>query len=62
MLGRKPEPARRRGMPRGVGRWVAVALAMAVLAACQNGGLSYDPSTGRFSLPFGSQSHRSGGD
>jgi len=48
-------------MPRGVGRWIAALFAMALLAACQNGGLTYDPSTGLFNMPFGAQSHRDGG-
>ncbi len=48
-------------MPSGVGRWIAALFAIALLAACQNGGLTYNPSTGLFSMPFGAQSHRDGG-
>jgi hypothetical protein len=55
-------PASRHAGSRRVGRWIAAALAVAILAACQSGGLTYDPSSGRFSLPFGAESHRSGGD
>lgn len=61
-LEHKSDPARRLARPRRVGRWVAAALVLAVLAACQNGGLSYDPSTGLFRMPFGAESHKSGGD
>ena len=41
-------------------RWLAVALAMATLAACQTGTLSYNQSTGAFELPFGSGSRSVG--
>ncbi len=62
MLERRAEVAGRHARPRRVGRWIATALVLTMLAACQNGGLAYDPSTGLFSLPFGAQSHRGGGD
>jgi len=34
-------------------RWLAVALAMVVLAACQHGNLTYSQSTGAFHMPLG---------
>lgn len=61
MFGREPARNRRGGIPKGVGRLIAALFAMALLAACQNGGLTYDPSTGLFSMPFGAQSHKDGG-
>jgi len=61
MIGQKPARTRRSGMPNGIGRLIAALFAMVLLAACQNGGLTYDPDTGLFNLPFGAQSHRGGG-
>ena len=61
MFGREPGRTQRGGMPRAVGRLLAALFAMGLLAACQNGGLTYDPSTGLFSMPFGAQSHKDGG-
>ena len=61
MMGQKPVRTWCGGMPRGAGRLIAALFAMALLAACQNGGLTYDPNTGLFSMPFGAQSHRDGG-
>jgi len=61
MIGQRPARNRRGGAPRGLGRLIAALFVMALLAACQNGGLTYDPSTGLFNLPFGAQSHRGGG-
>ena len=60
MMGQKPARTRRSGMARGAGRMIAALFAMALLAACQNGGLTYDPNTGLFSMPFGAQSHKGG--
>ena len=37
-------------------RWLAVALAMVVLAACQHGNLTYNQSTGSFAMPLGAGS------
>jgi hypothetical protein len=37
-------------------RWLAVALAMVVLAACQHGDLTYSQSTGAFHMPLGAGS------
>ena len=59
--GHKFEWVGRFARPQHLGRWIAAALALALLAACQNGGLTYDPSTGLFTMPFGAQSHKSGG-
>jgi hypothetical protein len=66
MIGQKPARTRGSGMASariasGTVRMVAALFAMALLAACQNGGLTYDPSTGLFSMPFGAQSHKGGG-
>lgn len=38
------------------GRWLAAALALAVLTGCEHGRLSFDPSTGHFKLPIGAGS------
>lgn len=59
--GRKIKPARRRARRTRIGRWISAALALTVLAACENGGLSYDPNTGLFTIPLGAQSHKSSG-
>ena len=61
VFGREPARSERGGMPRAVGRLIAALFAMALLAGCQSGGLTYDPSTGLFSMPFGAQSHKDGG-
>lgn len=61
MFGQELARSWRGGMRSAVGRLVAALFAMAMLAACQNGGLTYDPSTGLFSMPFGAQSHKDGG-
>ena len=37
-------------------RWLTVALAMVVLAACQHGELTYSQSSGAFSMPLGAGS------
>lgn len=50
-------PAKRRGAPASAaGRWLAAALALAVLAGCEHGQLSFDQSTGQFRLPIGAGS------
>jgi hypothetical protein len=35
------------------GRWLAAALALALLAACEHGSPSFDRSTGQFTVPLG---------
>jgi len=37
-------------------RWLAVALAMVVLAACQHGDLTFSRNTGSFHMPLGAGS------
>lgn len=44
------------GLRNTASRWLAVALAMVVLAACQHGNLSYSRDTGAFSMPLGAGS------
>ena len=61
MMEQKPARTRYSAVPKGIGRLIAAVFAMALLAACQNGGLTYDPDTGLFNLPFGAQSHKGGG-
>jgi len=39
-------------------RGLVAALAIAVLAGCEHGNLSYDSSTGMFNLPIGAGSHQ----
>jgi len=39
-----------------VGRWLAVALALAVLAGCEHGQLSFNRDTGQFNVPIGAGS------
>jgi len=39
-----------------VGRWVAVVLALAVLAGCEHGQLSFNRETGQFEMPIGAGS------
>jgi hypothetical protein len=40
------------------GRWFAAALALAVLAGCEHGELSFNRDTGQFSVPIGAGSHK----
>jgi len=40
------------------GRWLAAALALAVLAGCEHGELSFNRDTGQFSVPIGAGSHK----
>ena len=46
----------RRWVARGAGRWLIAALALAVLAGCEHGSLSFDRSSGQFKLPVGAGS------
>ncbi len=39
-----------------VGRWLAAALALAVLAGCEHGDLSFNRDTGQFNVPIGAGS------
>jgi hypothetical protein len=39
-----------------VGRWFAAALALAVLAGCEHGQLSFNRDTGQFNVPIGAGS------
>jgi hypothetical protein len=39
-----------------VGRWLAAALALAVLAGCEHGQLSFNRDTGQFNVPIGAGS------
>ena len=51
------QPAERHTVNFGrAGRWLAAALALAVLAGCEHGQLSFDRSTGQFNLPIGAGS------
>ena len=43
-----------------VGRWLAAGLALAVLAGCEHGSLSFDRSTGQFKIPVGAGSQGQG--
>jgi len=43
---------------RSLWRGLAAALAVAVLAGCEHGNLSYDSSSGTFNLPIGAGSHQ----
>jgi hypothetical protein len=45
-----------RGVPGPVGRWLAAALALAVLAGCEHGPISFDRSSGQFKVPVGAGS------
>ena len=62
MLDREMAPA----MPAGsfsvtIGRvapWLAAALALAVLAGCEHGQLSFDRNTGQFNVPIGQGSSK----
>jgi hypothetical protein len=50
-------PAERRRAPIGrVGRWLAAALALATLAGCEHGQLSFNRDTGQFNVPIGAGS------
>ena len=40
----------------GAGRWLAAVLALAVLAGCEHGQLSFNRDTGQFNLPIGAGS------
>lgn len=44
---------------RVVCRWLAGALILIALAGCEHGGLTFDRSSGTFSLPIGDGSHQS---
>jgi hypothetical protein len=41
-------------------RWIAAAVVLATLSACEHGSLAYDTSTGAFVMPFGSGSRTIG--
>jgi hypothetical protein len=47
---------KRRALAGWAGRWLAAALVLAVLAACEHGQLSFDRSTGQFRVPLGAGS------
>jgi hypothetical protein len=52
-------PERRSGAQvRSLWRGLVAALAVAVLAGCEHGNLSYDSSSGTFNLPIGAGSHQ----
>jgi len=40
-------------------RWLTVAFMLMALAGCEHGDLSFDNSSGTFSLPIGDGSHES---
>ena len=51
------QPAERHTLGVGrAGRWLAAALALAVLAGCEHGQLSFNRDTGQFNLPIGAGS------
>jgi hypothetical protein len=51
------QPAEYRRMPVGrVGRWLAAGLALAALAGCEHGQLSFNRDTGQFNVPIGAGS------
>jgi hypothetical protein len=57
MSDRGPSPAEHhRVCLAGAGRWLAAALALAVLAGCEHGALSFNRDTGQFSVPIGAGS------
>ena len=51
-----PEAGRQSDRGSTARRWLAVALAMVVLAACQHGDLSFSRTTGSFHMPLGAGS------
>jgi hypothetical protein len=52
-----PQPVERPSVNVGrAGRWLAAALALAVLAGCEHGQLSFDRDTGQFNVPIGAGS------
>jgi hypothetical protein len=51
------QPAERHSVSIGrAGRWLAAALALAVLAGCEHGQLSFNRDTGQFEMPIGAGS------
>jgi hypothetical protein len=51
------QPAERLRAPIGrAGRWLAAALAVATLAGCEHGQLSFNRDTGQFNVPIGAGS------
>ena len=60
MFDRDLSPAAPAGRPRApvgrAGRWLAAALALAVLAGCEHGQLSFNRDTGQFGIPIGAGS------
>ena len=54
-------PAERSSLPIGrQGRRLATAVILVLLAGCEHGQLSFDNSTGQFSLPIGAGSSHEG--
>jgi hypothetical protein len=60
MSDRGRTPARPAGHQRAclgrAGRWLVAALALAVLAGCEHGQLSFNRDTGQFNVPIGAGS------
>jgi hypothetical protein len=56
--GRSPAPpaGHHRACLGRAGRWLAAALALAALAGCEHGQLSFNRDTGQFSVPIGAGS------
>jgi hypothetical protein len=53
------QPAERHTVTAGrAGRWLATALALAMLAGCEHGQLSFNRETGQFNVPIGQGSNR----
>ena len=51
------QPAERHRVPIGrAGRWLAAALALATLAGCEHGQVSFNRDTGQFGIPIGAGS------
>ena len=51
------QPAERHFVETGrAGRWLAAALALAMLAGCEHGQLSFNRDTGQFNVPIGAGS------